>query len=120
MISIFKINLSIALLNLNPFLKFDGYWVLSDLLNEANLLKTSNNLIKDKFRTISKISNWIVIYTILRIIFIVCIVFFTIKKAISIYLKLVEHKELNIGDSLFLLILSLYIFKILIRKLKKT
>jgi|GEM_PF-1980895 len=117
--SIFKVNLSIILLNVNPFLKFDGYWILSDLLNETNLLKTSNNLIKNKFKTINKTNNWIVTYTILRIIFIVCIVSFAVKKTIDIYIKYIEHTELNIGDGFFLLILSFYVFKLLIRKFKK-
>lgn len=121
LVPIFKINLSILLLNLNPFLKFDGYWVISDLLEEINLLRTSNNLIKEKFKlkTRNKFNNWILLYTVLRIIFIVCIVSFTIKKLTNIYAKYVGHSEFNLGDNIFLLIFSLYIFKILIRQLKK-
>lgn len=119
--SILKMNLSIILLNLNPFLKFDGYWILSDLLEETNLLKTSNSLIKEKFKlkTKNKFSNWIIIYTILRLVFITYVVQLAIYAIINIYKKCIDNSQLNLTDNLFLLILSLYIIKIFIRKLKK-
>lgn len=39
-----------TLFNLNPFLRSDGYWVLSDLTNKPNLLFHSANKVKDIFR----------------------------------------------------------------------
>lgn len=42
-----------TLLNLNPFLRSDGYWVLSDLTNKPNLLHHSFDRVKDVFRIIN-------------------------------------------------------------------
>jgi putative peptide zinc metalloprotease protein len=122
LLSIFKTNFYIILLNLNPFLKFDGYWVLSDLLEENNLLKTSNNLIKEKFKlkAINKFEDFIItIYTILRITFIAFIVLFVIKRIINIHTKYTDQSELSIDEGIFILLLVLYIFRILFNKLKK-
>jgi putative peptide zinc metalloprotease protein len=41
-----------TLFNLNPFLRSDGYWVLSDLTNKPNLLYHSFDRVKDIFRII--------------------------------------------------------------------
>lgn len=38
------------LLSLNPFLKFDGYWILSDLLGVPNLRKRTNELMTYYFK----------------------------------------------------------------------
>lgn len=39
-----------TLFNLNPFLRSDGYWVLSDLTNKPNLLYHSFDKVKDVYR----------------------------------------------------------------------
>ena len=36
--------------NINPFLRFDGYWALCDFLNVTNLRENSNKLLKQFFR----------------------------------------------------------------------
>lgn len=41
-----------TLFNLNPFLRSDGYWVLSDLTNKPNLLYHSFDRVKDMYRLI--------------------------------------------------------------------
>jgi len=41
-----------TLFNLNPFLRSDGYWVLSDLTNKPNLLYHSFDRVKDIYRLI--------------------------------------------------------------------
>jgi putative peptide zinc metalloprotease protein len=41
-----------TLFNLNPFLRSDGYWVLSDLTNKPNLLHHSFERVKDIYRGI--------------------------------------------------------------------
>lgn len=119
--SIFKINFYIILLNLNPFLKFDGYWIVSDLLEENNLLKTSNSFIKEKFKlkTSTKFKSWIILYTILRILFIAYIVFFIIKRIVVIVTKYIEQVKLSSDENIFILIMSLYLFRIIFTKLKK-
>ncbi|MBB4806051.1 putative peptide zinc metalloprotease protein [Chryseobacterium defluvii] len=43
-----------TLFNLNPFLRSDGYWVVSDLTNKPNLLYHSSEKLKDIFRLIFK------------------------------------------------------------------
>ena len=46
---LFKIviaKLLITLANLNPFLRFDGYWILSDFLNIQNMRKKSNECLR--------------------------------------------------------------------------
>jgi putative peptide zinc metalloprotease protein len=119
--SIFKINFYLVLLNLNPFLKFDGYWVLSDFLEGNNLLKTSNRLIKEKFKheSSSKFKNWITLYTILRILFIIYIIFSIIKRTTVIITKYVEQIKFSNDENIFIIIMSLYIFRIIFTILKK-
>lgn len=121
-ISIFKINFYVILLNLNPFLKFDGYWVVSDLLEESNLLKTSNDLIKEKFtlKTTSKLKGWITLYTIMRILFVAYLTFFMIKKIMIIYIKYRGESRLSISDNIFVLIITLYVFKKVLSNLKNS
>lgn len=49
---IFAININL-LMTLNPFFKFDGYWIVSDMLGVPNLRKRANELISyyiDKLR----------------------------------------------------------------------
>ena len=45
----FWLNTVTVVFNLIPFMKFDGYWILSDLLNIPNLIKESNNWLKSFF-----------------------------------------------------------------------
>lgn len=45
----FWFNTVTVAFNLIPFMKFDGYWILSDLLNIPNLMKESNNWLKSLF-----------------------------------------------------------------------
>lgn len=48
-IPLFWINNSTIAMNLIPFFKFDGYWIVSDLLGIPNLLKESNKWFKHFF-----------------------------------------------------------------------
>jgi len=68
-----------CLLELNPFIRYDGYWILSDLTNVPNLLPKSKAFIKlflknkslkqlgrkDRLIVIYGIVNWLVIITYL-------------------------------------------------------
>ena len=48
---VFSSAISLSLLtNLNPFLRYDGYWVLSDMIGVPNLRMTSNRILKTFFR----------------------------------------------------------------------
>jgi len=68
-------------ININPFLRFDGYWALSDITNIANLRETSDNILKQFLRwltrkqntwKVSGISLFLLIYAILSSAFIFC------------------------------------------------
>lgn len=68
--NLFFSNFIVIIINLNPFFKFDGYWVLSDLIKENNLQKKSIYFLKGIFKKNSiKYSNRIKIYSILKLIF---------------------------------------------------
>lgn len=57
------IVVSKTILNLNPFVRSDGYWVVSDLINKPNLFLHSKNKIFELYRIIryKKKINWIFI-----------------------------------------------------------
>jgi putative peptide zinc metalloprotease protein len=50
LVHVVKFNFVIVAYNLNPFLKFDGYWILSDLFKIVNLNEASSNKIKYFFK----------------------------------------------------------------------
>lgn len=81
---IFCANYTILFLNLNPFFQFDGYWVLTDLLNEKNLNKSSNSFIKTFIKNTHSfnVSKVVKIYSFLRITFFVYLIFHFIKNII--------------------------------------
>ena len=68
-----------ALINLNPLLRYDGYWILSDATNTPNLRKVSIQKMDSFFRMIwrrtrlklSKKDLFLVIYAIVSVSFIV-------------------------------------------------
>jgi len=119
-VSIFKINFYIILLNLNPFFKFDGYWVLSDWLEENNLMKKSKDLIKTKFKTnkSKKPKLWVVFYTVLRVIFLIYIIFMVLKNFILITKKIFSDMNLTTSENIFILIAIFFITKLIITKIK--
>jgi putative peptide zinc metalloprotease protein len=49
-VRLIKLNVSTLIINLNPFIKFDGHWVLSDLLNDKDLQDKSSKTIKQLFK----------------------------------------------------------------------
>lgn len=67
-----------TLYNLNPLIKFDGYWVLSDLINEPNLQRTAMASLKSAWlsilgrgqKTFSAKDYFLVFYAIISLSFI--------------------------------------------------
>jgi len=118
LLSVFKINFYIILINLNPFLKFDGYWVVSDLIEDNNLLKTSTDLIKNKFKTnkLSKYNSWLILYSILRVLFVLLLIFIVIKKTALIITKYFEQISLNFDEYVFILLIVFYVIRIIVKK----
>ncbi len=114
--NLFFSNFIILLFNINPFFKFDGYWIVSDLLKENNLMSKSNKLLKSllKFKINLKI-NKIFVYSILRLAFIIyllTILFLVVYR----FLSSLIFDEMK---SNYIVILSVIIYFILIKILKK-
>lgn len=118
--SIFKINFYIILLNLNPFFKFDGYWVLSDWLGENNLMKKSKDLVRAKFKTnkFKELKLWIFFYTILRVVFLTYIIFMVSKSFILIIKKIFSDMSLTASENIFIIIAIFFITKLIFTKIK--
>ncbi len=74
--NIIMMNMVICLYNLNPFLKFDGYWVYSDMTGIINLSEKSNTVISQllKFKKPEGIASpALFLYSILRMFFMIFI-----------------------------------------------
>ena len=84
--SLIKLNFLIAILNLNPLVRFDGYWTLADFLNDNNLYNNSTKLFRSwvafKF---PKSSKSLIVYTILKTSFFAYIYYKLIKLAIYLF-----------------------------------
>ena len=110
LMNLFFSNFTIIILNLNPFLKFDGYWIMSDLLNVNDLNKVSNKLIKGFFKfEFNKDKPILIVYSFLRMLFVSWILILLSKSFYSsiVLLFTTEHLEwynfLPIGIMLFFL-----------------
>jgi putative peptide zinc metalloprotease protein len=130
------INTTIIIINLFPLLKFDGYWILSDLVEIPNLIKESNAKLlsfitkkgpfDDEVETpLKRYQNVVlIIFSILRILFIIMMVFmvlmfvtFSIIKTYS-FITLLPLMEFNTTTAIEILkkVLMLFIMYILSRK----
>lgn len=128
----FWLNTVTVAFNLIPFMKFDGYWILSDLLNIPNLIKESNNWLKSFFvksspfaakgveiKGIKKII--FVIYSLLKPLFIIIfslwgIIFLTYISLHSFYIiSNLDYIDMNV-ETLYSLIpdLCLILFAIMV------
>lgn len=69
---LFIVNFLVIFLNLNPFFRFDGYWVLADLMKENNLNGTSTEYLKSIFNKTSKrFTLKLKIYAFFKLIFLI-------------------------------------------------
>lgn len=117
-IHVFFTNFIVVLLNFNPFIKFDGYWILSDIVNMKNLSKKSNDVIKNfLILNLDFVQNkfWLNIYSFLKFLFLIFILFYVIQLLIDIVSKISNNNTLSFYDYLFILIL----FTIIIKKTRK-
>jgi putative peptide zinc metalloprotease protein len=122
LLGLYQANLTIIILNFNPFLKFDGYWIVSDLLNENNLMKKSNTILKNIiFLKKPNETNILIIYSILRLCFIIWLtIIITIKLHNSI-LKITSNQTIYWYEYIpiaFLIFIIYNILKPLIQKKK--
>ncbi|MDD2277891.1 MAG: M50 family metallopeptidase [Candidatus Margulisbacteria bacterium] len=82
--SLIKVNFIIAMINFNPFIKFDGYWVLADLINDKDLYSHSNKAIKSWLRLkFHQYSNIVTYYSIGRIAFWIYVIYISCVSTIK-------------------------------------
>ncbi len=112
---LFFTNYSIAILNLNPFVKFDGYWVISDILDSKNLVKESNSSLKEILQFNFKNYKFI-IYAILRISFLTFIFYYIIQILFSIICKFINKENLDTFEIIMITIITILLIKKIIKK----
>lgn len=112
-LTVFCINFSIVILNLNPFLKFDGYWVLSDLLQGKDLNKVSNAMVQ-RWMRFRKTEEGIVmtIYTVLRSVFVLFITLTFLRFLWQKSGQLYASGEVDSSCIFILLVLTLFLYRI--------
>lgn len=115
---VFYSNTAIILFNFNPFIKLDGYWVITDLLNIKNLSKLSNNQIVNIFLLkFNKLKNsWLITYSVAKLIFLLLIIYVFFNLVSSIISKIYYSTPLSIRDYLLLSIILIYVYKSFRRK----
>ncbi|WP_143304661.1 site-2 protease family protein [Chitinophaga vietnamensis] len=110
---IYVVNNFIIIMNLVPFMKFDGYWVVSDLTGIPNMVKESNRLLIDAVTRKGPFPEedqltlhyaqkiFLYIYTVLRVLFIGSVIFsafafiyYSVCKTILL-IKYLPYLELN-------------------------
>ena len=120
-------------ININPFLRFDGYWILSDITNTYNLRTISNNKLKDfisfRLKNISTRDFFLVFYAFLSLLFLFWFLFYmtyyrfidliNFPKNIYLFLKgwILNHENSNIGFWQISLPLGFYL--LIISKIKQ-
>jgi len=135
-----------ALINLNPFLRFDGYWVLSDLTGIVNL-RSRSNLLANQFygKMIGINKSWkptrlnlfLTSYGVTSMVFIILFVFFMlfmnadsvinfpiriyemIRGALNGYPVTLEYLSSNILSFIFTAIFYYLAFKLIFNIFKK-
>ena len=73
------LNLIGGLLNIIPFVKFDGYWLLTTILGIYNLDSKALKEVKNVFKREQKVDNGLLFFGIASIIFKAYLVFGTIN-----------------------------------------
>lgn len=135
---IYFFNTCLVIMNLVPFLKLDGYWVLSDLLGAPNLIQTSNKLLLDavtqkdpfeerKHAEISFKKIVLIVFTVLRVLFIAGVtvsaftfIYVSILKTVTL-IKYIPYLSFNLQTALELLkrAASIVIISLFTRKYRK-
>ncbi len=120
LLNLFYLNFLIIITNLNPFFRFDGFWVLSDLLYENDLVKKSNQIIKSLLHlTIPKEKLVIILYSILKLCFIVWVVFKVGNRLFRSVVSLINTGIIKGSDIYLPIFLLFYIFYIIILTILK-
>jgi putative peptide zinc metalloprotease protein len=113
---LFFTNFIIVLINMNPLIRFDGYWVLSDVMNVKNLSKKSTETLKSIVKMdFYKNSFWMNTYSVFKLFFLLFIFLHIVIMISKIAVKLFNNYPLSMYDYLF----SLIIITLIIKKIKK-
>ena len=118
---VFFMNFSIVILNLNPFLKFDGYWVLSDLLEGKDLNSVSNRIMK-KWLCFKKSGeeSVMIVYTTLRMFFMLFVVSTFLRILYLNIFKICTTGKIESSGIFVTVLMALFLYRILKkRKIKK-
>ncbi len=123
-LNLFFSNFVISIVNLNPILKFDGYWVLSDYLGKNNLLEDSNLYFKSLFNKADKKKYGIDIklYTFFRYVFIFYIYYLIIRFLCSTLYEFSSVDSLydvDFKNIAFVMMIISYIGYAIYKKIKK-
>lgn len=106
--NLIHINFIVLIFNFNPFLKFDGYWVISDLFKENNLMNKSNKVLKDLVILKKPKENLgMIFYVILKFIFILWLVFNITSFLYKYTLKLISS-ELSYFNYIVITLIAMY------------
>lgn len=122
---LFSANYLIILLNLNPFLRFDGFWVFTDFFKENDLMGKSNSYFRSIFKgneNTEKYTPFLKIYTFFRIIFMVYIYSMIIYSLYLLFNSKMFDKtgsNLTIYNIFYFAIIFNYIFNFIINFLKR-
>jgi putative peptide zinc metalloprotease protein len=121
LMSLFMVNFIVIILNLNPFLKFDGYWILSDLLGENNLDKSANEITKHIFRPKAYHGKnpLLVIFSISRLCFIAWIFFIITRSAYMSVSKIINGVQIHWYNYIPVVIFLFIFCKIFLNFLKR-
>jgi putative peptide zinc metalloprotease protein len=99
LLTVVVVSDTLCLLTLNPFFKFDGYWLLADALSLPNLQKLSDCSLKSRLRrllgreagrdTLPNVGRWrgaiVTAYAVLRRLFALALTYFILVNAANIY-----------------------------------
>lgn len=99
------VNYSIIFMNLIPFMKFDGYWILSDMLGIPDLLKASNNTLLSLFTKKGPFDDecsnqpfllrvFLIVYSVLRLAF---VLLFMVGVFVFIYYSFIKTLTLIVN-----------------------
>lgn len=114
---IFFLNFRV-LFNLNPFLKTDGYWVLSDLTKTYNLRMKSENILNEIFLTIFKKSKnnftfkqyLLSVYALLSYFFILLYIIILVNSYTILYFPISFFKQITYSKNVSISFLDIFKF----------
>ena len=101
-------------------MKFDGYWIVSDLLNEKNLMEKSNNILKEivAFKKVKE-KRVLIFYSLFRLTFLIWLVYIISNSTLKFILKLINNNSIKWNDYLPIIFLIYFIYRAISNKLKK-